>query len=255
MSDEWWTWSYLIDWGVVGALGLIMGLIYGYVGPVNHFLVPNDPSLSYPHVPETVGTWPLFALIIGVPFGVMLVYLFLEVMIFKKRRMLGFLHELHTFILCFSFLLLLTLLVVQVLKVSVGYYRPNYFARPASDGQQAWPSGHSALSFACFFLQSFWLAGKTRLFVKWNALLLLVVCFSPLARALFISASRIVDYFHTPADVMTGMVIGALIACVSYSTTYESLAHPVRAGLPINRLKATGSPRQALLSQEQPIEN
>lgn len=165
-------------------------------------------------------------------------------------RMRRFFHELHCFMHGHIFALCMTLLVVQILKASpyravsifaylksfqcsIGYYRPNYFALPRG-GNVSWPSGHSALSIACFLFLSLWMAGKTHLFFSSHALYLLLLCFCPLVLALFICATRIHDYFHSPADVLSGMVIGAFISLAGYITIYHSLFSRL-SGLPVNR--------------------
>ena len=116
---------------------------------------------------------------------------------------------------------------------SIGYYRPNYFAHPVG-GNVAWPSGHSALSMGCFLFLSLWIAGKTHLFFSSHALYLLILCFCPLVLALFICATRIHDYFHAPADVISGMAFGFFIAVLAYITIYHSLFSHL-SGLPVNR--------------------
>jgi membrane-associated phospholipid phosphatase len=127
----------------------------------------------------------------------------------------------------------LAILTVSLLQSTIGYYRPNYYAHPAG-GNAAWPSGHSALSTGLFLFLSLWMAGKTHLFFSSHALYLLVLCFCPLVLALVISASRIHDYFHSPADVISGMSFGAFVAILSYMTIYHSLFSPL-SGLPVNR--------------------
>jgi hypothetical protein len=78
------------------------------------------------------------------------------------------------------------------------------------------------------------MAGKTHLFYNSHALYLLVLCFCPLILALFIGASRIHDYFHSPADVISGCVIGFFIATAGYITIYHALSSHL-SGLPVNR--------------------
>jgi membrane-associated phospholipid phosphatase len=51
---------------------------------------------------------------------------------------------------------------------------------------------------------------------------------------LCISASRIHDYFHSPADVISGMAIGCFIAVLAYIAIYHSLFSHL-SGLPVNR--------------------
>lgn len=61
--------------------------------------------------------------------------------------------------------------------------------------------------------------------MRFSSLWLLLACFSPLFLALFISATRICNYYHAPADVLSGMVFGGVIALLSYFAGFGPMLH------------------------------
>lgn len=105
-------------------------LVYLFVPSTDRFILQGDPNYSYPVVPETVPNWLLYILVVPGPICIVLLVLFVELM---KRRAHGvsgtfikdFLFELHSFLLSLAFTFVLLTLIVQTLKVHVGYYRPN----------------------------------------------------------------------------------------------------------------------------------
>jgi membrane-associated phospholipid phosphatase len=235
--------SFLFDWIVVLALAAIAVAVFFSTGPANRFIFPNDPSFSYPLVPETVPNWLLYVFVIILPFVVVGVTLLVELLLRRRSGVQGsirsFAFELHHALLHFAFLFVCIVLIVQTLKVWVGFYRPNFFALGSDRGRVSWPSGHSALSCGMLLFLSLFCAGKFKLFSVFNSLWLFCVCFSPMVLAVFISASRVVNYYHSPADVVTGMFFGVLLAVGVYSVGYEPLSHPDRSGLPFSRFGKT----------------
>jgi diacylglycerol diphosphate phosphatase / phosphatidate phosphatase len=234
----WWTPSYFLDWAVLVGLAVVLAIVWAVVHPVGRFLVPNDPSLQYPYESQTVPTWLLFILAVVVPVIVMFTLLGVQ-RLRKQMDNFKLLHNMHHVLLGFIFTIVLTLLVTEILKDSIGRYRPNFFAARALDPnntkefQLSWPSGHSSLSFACLTFLSSFLASKLGLGSNRSAgrLWLVLLCWSPYALAFFIAASRIFDYWHHPSDVLAGVVIGLLIGNLSVMQFFDATS-----GEPFNRL-------------------
>ncbi|KAH9951231.1 phosphatidic acid phosphatase type 2/haloperoxidase [Amylocystis lapponica] len=137
--------------------------------------------------------------------------------------------------------LTLTGAITQVTKVTVGRPRPDLIARcmpradvtiPSfglataaictqtdksimEDGWRSFPSGHSS----CMYLPHVFLCPLTRrtLLKAWLTLV-------PLAAAALVAISRTMDYRHHATDVMTGSLLGFVVAYFSYRQYYPSLA-------------------------------
>ena len=138
----------------------------------------------------------------------------------------------------------LTGFLTNCIKLYVGYLRPVFFdlCEPDDEYEEctaedreirlSFVSGHSSLSFCGLTILSFYLErqlGVSRLRV-WVydpasgrvtmgcqkppglARIVSILCYSPMFLAGFISASRIVDNKHHPADVVGGAVLGSSIA-------------------------------------------
>lgn len=52
---SWWRWDYLFDWGLIILIALVeLSLTQFVFEPYDRFLPKDDPSLSYPLLPDTV---------------------------------------------------------------------------------------------------------------------------------------------------------------------------------------------------------
>ena len=235
---SWWTRSYLFDYAAVTGLLIMLILVWVIAHPADRFLPDDDPQMMYPYEDQTVPTYLLFVLAVLLPIAVMSCFLVIQRLLNQIDNS-TLAHNLHHIAYGFIFIVILSLLVVEVLKVSIGRYRPNFLAARAQnpsdteEAQLSWPSGHSALSFACCTFLSYFLSTKLGLRSKRYAgrLWLMLVCWSPYALSFFIAASRIFDYWHHPSDVMAGIVIGLLIGFLSVTQIFDE------QGRPYNRLK------------------
>lgn len=145
--------------------------------------------------------------------------------------------------------------VEDIIKVTVGRPRPDFFYRcfpdgvmnsemictgeywTVQDGRKSFPSGHSSFSFATLGYLSFYLMGKLRIFSEEGRgkSYRLIVCFLPMIAAMLIgksksaarslsspnfkffsAISRTMDYHHWKEDVGIGSLIGLLIAYLCY---------------------------------------
>ena len=156
--------------------------------------------------------------------------------------------------------LLLTSLLTDIVKNTVGRPRPDLLARcvpdpkikptgplatiavctqqdhhTLHDGWRSFPSGHSSFSFAGLGYLSLFLAGQLRIFAhSHNAknaaekvvrgdLLRALTCLAPLLGAALIAISRCQDYRHDVWDVSVGAVIGLVVGYWSYRRYWPRL--------------------------------
>jgi diacylglycerol diphosphate phosphatase / phosphatidate phosphatase len=123
--------------------------------------------------------------------------------------------------------------VTNTLKCWVRRPRPNFFAlcgfsletkycthdwNKILEAQLSFPSGHTSLSFCSMTVLVFWLwqinsGGK--LFKFLSAVL-------PWGWAIYVGASRIVDYWHHPSDVVAGCLLGSATAILCFSVIYSN---------------------------------
>ncbi|PLB41281.1 phosphatase PAP2 family protein [Aspergillus candidus] len=143
--------------------------------------------------------------------------------------------------------LMLSSLLTDIIKNSVGRPRPDLVARclpqkgtPEDvwvslsvctqenkgmllDGFRSFPSGHSSFSFSGLGYFSFFLAGQMRVFRPRSDLCRCLLAFLPLFGAFLIGLSRLADYRHDIYDVTTGSLLGLGVAYFTYRRFYPSL--------------------------------
>ncbi|KAI9371016.1 phosphatidic acid phosphatase type 2/haloperoxidase [Aspergillus egyptiacus] len=150
----------------------------------------------------------------------------------------------------------LTFAITQALKVACGKPRPDIIdrcqPRPGSqdpspyglsdisictgdphllvDGFRSWPSGHSSSSFAGLFYLSLWIGGKLHIMDNKGEVWKMFLVMLPNLGATLIAVSRIMDARHHPFDVITGSLLGILIASISYRQYFPSLSEPWKKG-------------------------
>ena len=159
----------------------------------------------------------------------------------------GFLHgpklDVHAGLCAYLVAMGLNDTVTDTLKLYVGRFRPNFYkmcgfsmeslvCEGADDynreGRRSFPSGHSSTTFCAFTIITLFFLGKTHLYhlstLSFSKIkrqrLLSVMAVMPLSYAFFVAASRVVDNYHHPADVVAGSIIGFMCAIFSYSLWY-----------------------------------
>ena len=172
-------------------------------------------------------------------------------------------HKHHVTILPLIIALLLTSLLTDIVKNTVGRPRPDLLARCLAadpnntttpplvtiavctqqdhhtlhDGWRSFPSGHSSFSFAGLGYLSLFLAGQLRIFAHATAgdaknaaekvvrgdLLRALTCLAPLLGAALIAISRCQDYRHDVWDVSVGAVMGMVVGYWSYRRYWPRL--------------------------------
>ncbi|CAG9138596.1 unnamed protein product [Plutella xylostella] len=125
-------------------------------------------------------------------------------------------------LLAWSLSLGLTGFLTNLLKLTVGRPRPDFFyrcfpdgvqtadftctgdAREVMDGRKSFPSGHSSLSFCSLGVCALWLAGRLEALSRRRGdAARLLTCVAPLCVALCVAVSRTCDYHHHWQDSRT----------------------------------------------------
>ena len=118
----------------------------------------------------------------------------------------------------------------DIIKRYCGYYRPYFYeecdfedtdcTEKPGDASRSFPSGHASISMVFLGHTSLCLLGAARCGVKTTSIDLgnfkILLCLGPFFLALWISASRVKENDHWPADVVAGAIIGGLFASLFY---------------------------------------
>lgn len=98
------------------------------------------------------------------------------------------------------------------------------------DGFRSFPSGHSSSAFAGLFYLSLYLAGKLHVLDKrgevWKSFIVMI----PTLGAALIAVSRIMDARHHPFDVISGSLLGMMMAYGAYRQYFPRLSESWRKG-------------------------
>ena len=143
----------------------------------------------------------------------------------------------------------LTSLVTRAIKNYVGYLRPVFYdlCVPSDDLQEctsgddearrSFPSGHSSQTFCGMTLLTLYLLARfgvysgTMIAQEGPDLmtytkpprikkLFSILCLAPMAVAIFVASSRVVDNKHFPADVVGGSLLGGVLAWFTHGLWY-----------------------------------
>lgn len=163
----------------------------------------------------------------------------------------------------------------NILKLYVSRYRPNFYSlcgfdtttlsclgklKYVREASLSFPSGHSSLSWCGMTYIALFLLGRvatipnnnssnnttpTTLSTPPNTMtqtlkpyLAALSCLLPWSYSTFVSASRIVDWWHHPSDVVAGSLIGIASAMFAYHQFYPSI-RSYKAGLPLTLQSST----------------
>ena len=204
----------------------------------------NDQSFDS----DTVNDWVLFLVSAILP---LLLQTSLAHWVIKRS---GDVHgTICTYLVAFG----LTLLVTECVKSYAAYLRPSFFdlceptanytsclAPDSSDARKSFPSGHASTAFCGLSLLSMYLQrsfgidsvreliatgenGTIVIRYKTNVPHLYrfysTLCLLPVAVAIFIAVSRVVDNKHFPADIVGGAVLGTAAAFFAHRLWFPSL--------------------------------
>mmetsp|Transcript_33893 Transcript_33893/g.44706 ORF Transcript_33893/g.44706 Transcript_33893/m.44706 type:complete len:321 (+) Transcript_33893:86-1048(+) len=167
---------------------------------------------------------------------------------FKSRNVgYNFLHHFIGLLACWLFVQLSIILP----KGMVGYPRPNFYALQAygnlhdedydvEESFISFPSGHSATSMATMLYISLiqfndlkLVLSRKRVFssLGWKGF----SCFLPVIFSLWIGLTRIIDYFHAPADVLTGFILGAFSGTIAFVCFVPNFLEPRKSVLEVQQ--------------------
>ena len=232
-----------------------LGIAYGWNGSAPYQETSNgdvlvDLELNFDLLPQTVPASMLLLIAVVLPLILLLVLGVCS----------GPSGDAHSG-LCVYFLAVgMNSFVTDMMKNYCGKFRPNFYQMCAFDtntkacgndvvnAHLSFPSGHSSLSFCAMTVISLYLLGKVGLHrmppagmviknypsLKTKLLAWLSFAF-PFSVAVFVAASRVHDYYHHPADIVTGAAIGTVCAHFATSLWYPSIYSNV-AGYPLHYL-------------------
>lgn len=225
---------------------LVLFLVFWYTETVTPFIRIIQKEewwlYNYPHVKNTrVPTRLLYTLVIAVP--VLTILLFSGVLT-PRRKVSDVIHAL----LCSSLAFVLNGILTNMIKLTVGRPRPDFFKRcypngaaplgqPSVnnlvcfgdpdliiEGRKSFPSGHSSMSFMAFGFCALYIAGKLQVLSRRRGdSMRLVMSILPLCCALLVAISRTCDYRHHWQDVVVGSALGMSVSYCVYFQYYPSL--------------------------------
>lgn len=222
---------------------LYFAVLFG-ITPHHPFIPEGNPMLSYPKEAETVGPLLLFTLAMFVP---LIIMIFITLLQIKSKPFKN--AELHSLILSFYITILSTLFLTEFIKKFTGYPRPNFYALTSNpdatpydlrEAYQSFPSGHSSMSFAGLGFLSMFLydtfsplsarqrtvalvhfKSPIRAVKTTNPYTVLLLCATPLLLAAWIATTRVVNYWHHPADITCGSLLGLFVAHACYQAAHS----------------------------------
>ncbi|KAI9009943.1 phosphatidic acid phosphatase type 2/haloperoxidase [Phycomyces nitens] len=235
--------SYLKDWLLVFIM-ILLFFSLDKIHPFHREFSVKDTRLMFTSKPETVPVWLLIVVAILAP----MVFIALVSLAIKRSG-----NDFHNGFLGLCLSLSMTIMVTEVIKITVGRPRPDFFARchlppdavdppfglsnyticlePADtpdmiDGFKSFPSGHASFSFAGLGFLAFYLAGKMHLFDELGHTYKGFIFAFPWLGALLVAISRTRDYKHHWTDVFVGGILGGALSYFAYRQYFPSLTHP-----------------------------
>jgi len=226
---------------------LAVFLVLEPLHPSQSFYLSPDTlwTVSAPHEDDTVPSWSLPIICLGVPLATVLALYKMQ----HRSRV-----ELMRAVIGLLTSVFLTIAVTNMIKLAVGRPRPDFKERCwgtgaamwsvagepicnddseaqrklVVDGRKSFPSGHSSSTMSGLLYLSLYLHAKMPSFgvrqprggVVWRLLVLL----APIGLWAFVAVSRVMDHRHHPTDVCAGGALGALFAALAYAQHRPALA-------------------------------
>jgi len=214
----WFLAVYMWDWIIVTIIGGVGFSFTLYVPPFDRFLPLDDPTVSYPLLPDIVPVWLLLLLCFVIPIAAF----------FIAQYWVRSGHDLHHALISLYGAFMIAGAITTCVKLYTGRYRPDWDNYDTSDGRQSFPSGHSSTAFSMMTVLSMYWCGKMKIFSNEysGSMAKLFGAFLPQALAIFIACSRTRDYHHNFSDILAGSLLGAAVGIVVYFCYYPSLFHP-----------------------------
>ncbi|KNC97531.1 uncharacterized protein SPPG_07006 [Spizellomyces punctatus DAOM BR117] len=245
------------EWVAVVLLALAAALLE-LVQPFQRVAFASDISIAYPHKNETVPSWLLAVLAVGVP----VVFILVISLLFKRS-----VFDAHMSLLGLCVALAFTLLFTQVVKITTGGLRPDFLSRckpvlvendplrmvayctgdekEVKEGRKSFFSGHSSLSWAGLGFLALYLSRHLN-FKRAPLAPKYIITILPIILAFLISISRVDDYWHRWQDVFVGGIVGAIVATYNYRyhcAIIEDVVQPHQRGAAETDRLATGVSR------------
>ncbi|XP_047331753.1 putative lipid phosphate phosphatase 3, chloroplastic [Impatiens glandulifera] len=207
-------------------------VLFLFIQPYHSFISQDmitNHNLKYPHISHnTIPIWSVPIYTILLPIVVFLVY-------FPRKKDI---YDLYHSILGLLFAVLITGVITEVIKLSTGLPRPDFFWRcfpngvdnydslgnvichgnPSviKEGYRTFPSGHTSWSFAGLGFLTLYIAGKLKVFDGRGHVSKLCIPIIPLILASLVGISMIDEYRHHWKDVFVGGLLGLIVATLCY---------------------------------------
>ncbi|KAJ3052365.1 hypothetical protein HK097_006460 [Rhizophlyctis rosea] len=231
--------SRITDWLFILILLVGTQLFFTVVKPPVTYFRIDDPSLMLPEVPEIIPSslTPVFT--IGIPIVVMIFF-----------ECLFFFDPWNMYHLCTGYAetTALSLFITSILWIFLGSLRPTFLTKCQPDLSKvvpgkvwytvaeictqhlnkdefhAFPSGHASTAWSGFVFFSLYMSTKVKAWSPaaqfWKVVFFIVV---PIAAALWITTTRVIDHHHTALQVTVGSIIGTLGAFAGYTRNFTGL--------------------------------
>ncbi|XP_071118611.1 phospholipid phosphatase 1-like [Haliotis cracherodii] len=237
----------VIDIVCIALVAIPIGLFTLIGVPYHRGFFCNDESLKHPFLGNTIPTWLLGVVGLGLP---ILCILVIEALHEKKTSCFGivstdpnehtksYFEKCYKIIIVFIFGSAVTQLLTEIGKFSIGRLRPHFFAvcNPdmanidcnsgyimdftckgtnsyrLRDMRLSFPSGHASIAVYCMIFLMAYL--QARLTTARTNLIRPVMQLVAFGLAFFTCLSRISDYKHHWSDVLAGAILGTLISCL-----------------------------------------
>lgn len=140
--------------------------------------------------------------------------------------------EVLTAVASFSMAIGLSEGATNVLKIWVQRRRPSFYdlcgfniqtlqceasADYIKEANLSFPSGHSSMSCCGMTFLVWYFQGKIKSRERWVTMVIAVV---PWGWAIFVAASRLVDHWHHPSDIVAGLGLGFATSTIAYHVWY-----------------------------------
>ncbi len=87
------------------------------------------------------------------------------------------------------------------------------------------PTGHSSWSAAGLGFTTYFLLGQLQAFTGSGQVWKFFIAVLPGLGAVAVACTRVIDYWHHPSDVLTGLALGFLVSFFVYRMFYPTLIH------------------------------
>lgn len=234
--------SRCADWGMVVAMFVVLGFVH-VQQPFTKYIVREGETWMYSYPPrdaDTVPSWvpAILALFVAPALVALLVW------------RCGAAHgqvaaEINIALLGLFIATSSTGLITDVLKNFIGRPRPCFMANCFPDGKpvygddgypdcsqgipevvaesrRSFPSGHASWSMSCMAYLTLLLLAKLRVFSGAGHPSRMILALGPVVLAVYIGATRVVDYMHHPTDVLSGFALGLGLAWAAFRQHYPS---------------------------------